>query len=120
MGAILVDACGWTSLIDAGLNVDIALNSVIGNPELKITERVKNELDRLSKSNRGLLLSLLYKRSEVIESGEGHTDDELLSISSRMSWPVLTVDRGLKKRLIERGCSYIEVTSGPSLRLVSP
>ena len=84
MGAILVDACGWTSLIDAGLNLDIALSSVIGNPELKITEGVKNELDRLSKSNRGLLLSLLYKRSEVIESGEGHTDDELLSISSRM------------------------------------
>jgi len=31
---------------------------------------------------------------------------------------VLTVDRGLKRKLVEKGCSFIEVTSGPSLRLV--
>jgi len=30
----------------------------------------------------------------------------------------LTVDRRLKERLVSSGGSYIEVTSGPSLRLV--
>ncbi len=120
MGVVLVDSCGWVSLVDAGLNLDISLREVVGEPDLKITESVKNELDRLSEGREGLLLELLYSRCEVLDSEEGHADDELLSVSSLNSWPVLTVDRRLKKRLIENGCSYIEVTSGPSLRLIGP
>ncbi len=107
-------------MVDAGINLDIALNEVVGNPNLKITQGVKKELDALAKRRAGLLEGLLYSRSEVVESNIGHTDDALLSLSEEMSWPVLTVDRALKRRLVERGCSYIEVTSGPSLRLVEP
>ena len=120
MVGVLVDACGWASLVEAGLNLDIALNQVIGDAELKITEGVKEELELLSEKKSGLLLGLLYGRSEVVEVGNGHTDDALLSIAAEKSWPVLTVDRGLKRRLVEQGSSYIEVTSGPSLRLIQP
>ncbi len=118
MVGILVDACGWVSLIDAGLNLDIALNDVIGKAELKVTNSVKAELDSLAESRSGLLLSLLYSRSEEIEVEKGHTDNSILDLAIKNGWPVLTVDRGLKRRLMEEGGSYIEVTSGPSLRLV--
>ena len=118
MVSVLVDACGWVSLIDAGLNLDISLNDVVGKAELKITTGVKEELDSLSRTRSGLLLELLYSRSEVVDSGEKHTDDALLALATENQWPVLTVDRVLKKRLVEGGCSYIEVTSGPSLRMV--
>lgn len=120
MVAVLVDACGWVSLIDAGLNLDISLSEVVGEAELKITEGVRSELDALSESRGGLLLDLLYRRSEVIISEEGHTDDALLALAIEKRWPVLTVDRLLKRRLAEEGGSYIEVTSGPSLRLIRP
>ena len=120
MVSVLVDACGWVSLIDAGLNLDISLNEVVGKAELKITAGVRAELESLSKTRGGLLLDLLYSRSEVIDSESGHTDDALLAIATENQWPVLTVDRMLKKRLVEEGCSYIEVTSGPSLRMVEP
>lgn len=120
MVAVLVDACGWVSLIDAGLNLDISLSEVVGEAELKITEGVRSELDALSESRGGLLLNLLYRRSEVIISEEGHTDDALLALAIEKRWPVLTVDRLLKRRLAEEGGSYIEVTSGPSLRLIRP
>ncbi len=120
MVSVLVDACGWVSLIDAGLNLDISLNEVVGKAELKITAGVRNALESLSKTRGGLLLDLLYSRSEVIDSESGHTDDALLAIATENQWPVLTVDRMLKKRLVEEGCSYIEVTSGPSLRMVEP
>ena len=120
MVSVLVDACGWVSLIDAGLNLDISLNEVVGKAELKLTEGVREELESLSKTRGGLLLDLLYIRSEVIDSESGHTDDALLAIATENQWPVLTVDRMLKKRLVEEGCSYIEVTSGPSLRMVEP
>ncbi|MAB36180.1 MAG: hypothetical protein CL975_02505 [Euryarchaeota archaeon] len=118
MVSVLVDACGWVSLIDAGLNLDISLNEVVGKADLKITTGVREELDSLSESRSGLLLDLLYRRSEVVDSKENHTDDALLALAIQNRWPVLTVDRVLKKRLVEGGCSYIEVTSGPSLRMV--
>ena len=118
MVSVLVDACGWVSLIDAGLNLDISLNEVVGKADLKITAGVKGELDALSETRGGLLLDLLYRRSEVIDSEHRHTDDALLALATHNRWPVLTVDRVLKKRLVESGCSYIEVTSGPSLRMV--
>ena len=38
MVGVLVDACGWVSLVDAGLNLDISLNKAIGEAELKITD----------------------------------------------------------------------------------
>lgn len=118
MVGVLVDACGWVSLVDAGLNLDISLNETIGEAELKVTDSVRRELDSLAGSRGGLLLDLLYSRAEFVKSEEGHTDTSLVEISIEMGWPVLTVDRGLKKKLVERGCSFIEVTSGPSLRLV--
>ena len=118
MVGVLVDACGWVSLVDAGLNLDISLNETIGEAELKITDSVRMELDSLAGSRGGLLLDLLYSRAEVVKSDVGHTDTNLVEISFETGWPVLTVDRGLKRKLVERGCSFIEVTSGPSLRLV--
>jgi len=118
MVGVLVDACGWVSLVDAGLNLDISLNETIGEAELKVTDSVRRELDSLAGSRGGLLLDLLYSRAEFVKSEEGHTDTNLVEISIEMGWPVLTVDRGLKRKLVERGCSFIEVTSGPSLRLV--
>ena len=118
MVGVLVDACGWVSLIDAGLNLDISLNETIGEAELKVTDSVRKELDSLAGSRGGLLLDLLYSRAEFVKSEEGHTDTNLVELSIEMGWPVLTVDRGLKRMLLERGCSFIEVTSGPSLRLV--
>ena len=118
MVGVLVDACGWVSLVDAGLNLDISLNETIGGADLKVTDSVRRELDALAGSRGGLLLDLLYSRAEFVKSEEGHTDTNLVEISIEMGWPVLTVDRGLKRKLVERGCSFIEVTSGPSLRLV--
>ena len=59
MVGVLVDACGWVSLVDAGLNLDISLNKAIGEAELKITDSVKRELDSLASRRGGLLLNLL-------------------------------------------------------------
>ena len=88
--------------------------------ELKLSAGGRGGIESLSRTRGGLLLDLLYDRWEVIDSESGHTDDALLAIATENRWPVLTVDRMLKKRLVEEGCSYIEVTSGPSLRMVEP
>jgi rRNA-processing protein FCF1 len=120
MVGVLVDACGWVALMDAELNIDDALEGVVGQAELMVLESVHRELDLLSQQRKGLLLSLLESRSERILDLDGmsHPDEMLVTLSGSRRWPVLTVDRGLKERLISSGGSYIEVTSSRFLRLV--
>ena len=120
MVGVLVDACGWAALIDAGLNLDDAMQGVIGQADLMVLECVHRELGLLSQQRKGLLLDLLERRSERISDLEGmvHADEMLVTLSRSRRWPVLTVDRGLKERLISSRGSYIEVTSGRFLRLI--
>ena len=122
MVSVLVDACGWVAMMDAGLNLDEAMKNVVGKAALLVLDSVQNELELLSQRRKGLLLELLVVRSERVPDIEGmsHPDEMLIQMSTANGWPVLTVDRQLKERLIGFGGSYIEVTSGRSLRLVSP
>ena len=120
MSGVLIDACGWVALVDARLNLDSAMLEVAGSPNYILLNSVNKELYELSKTRGGLLLELLSSRCEMREDvvGMNHTDDMLVDISKTNGWPVLTVDRRLKERLVSVGASYIEVTSGPALRLV--
>ena len=120
MSSVLIDACGWVALVDARLNLDVAMASVAGSPRLLVMDSVDAELQKLSQTRGGLLLDLLEQKSERMSDIEGmkHTDDMLVELSVESSWPVLTVDRRLKERLVSAGGSYIEVTSGPALRLI--
>ncbi len=85
-----------------------------------IEEAVVEELNKLALQREGLLLDLLLSRCEILANpvGLNHVDDGLLHIATETKMPVLTVDRYLKQRLAESGCSYVEVTSGRTLRLV--
>ena len=122
MVAVLVDACGWVAMMDAGLNLDEAMKNVVGKADLLVLDSVQNELELLSQRKKGLLLELLLNRSERVPDIEGmsHPDEMLVQMSTANGWPVLTVDRQLKETLIGSGGSYIEVTSGRSLRLFGP
>lgn len=120
VNCVLIDACGWAALIDAGLNLDVAMSKVIGKPRYLLLEKVREELISLSKQRKGLLLKLLDSKSEIIAAPKElrHTDGMLLELSKENNWPVLTVDRRLKERLINNGGSYIEVTSRNVLILI--
>ena len=120
MSSVLIDACGWVALVDAKLNLDVSMASVAGSPRLLVLDSVAKELGNLSKTRGGLLLDLLEQRSVRMSDIEGmkHTDDMLIELSVESGWPVLTVDRQLKERLVSSGGSYIEVTNGPTLRRV--
>lgn len=120
LSGLIIDACGWAALVDARLNLDVAMAPIIGSPKLLVLDSVAKELESLSNKRSGLLLDLLEQRSERMPDIEGmkHTDDMLVKVSVDSGWPVLTVDKRLKERLVSAGGSYIEVTSGYSLRLV--
>ena len=95
---------------------------VVGTFEPILLKRVLEELERIQiKTTTPLLLDLLKSRSEIMVGPEEatHPDDQLVIIAGQEKWPVLTVDRRLKQRLIEMNSSYIEVMSGQNLRMVS-
>ncbi len=117
MVGVLVDSCGWVAISKSGLNIDIEMEKILGKAELKITSNVKNELKSLNKKN--LMLEILLHKSELVGNRlVQHTDTELINLSKRFAWPVLTIDKELKAKLVKNGCSYIEVTSSKSLRLI--
>lgn len=117
---VLVDACGWAALIDADLNIDSVMTDILGEFEFKVIESVNDELQRVPLKRRKLSLKLLEIKCEIVPDIENmsHTDDMLVNISLEKSWPVLTVDKELKERLIKSGGSYIEVTSSRNLRII--
>ena len=117
MVGILVDSCGWVAISKSGINIDIEMEKIVGKAELKITRNVKNELSALD--NKNLMLQILFLKAEVVgKQSKEHTDAELINLSRRFSWPVLTIDKKLKAKLVKNGCSYIEVTSSKSLRMI--
>ena len=119
VAGVLVDACGWVAVVDARINIDLELETQIGPVDLKVTELVLEELNRLAEhGSQSLLLDLLQDRAELV-AGEGeHTDDELLNLATTNGWPVLTVDKALKARLHEANASVIEVHGYKTLRLI--
>lgn len=122
MSKVLIDACGWVAIIEGGLNVDLAMADVIGTFEPVLLNQVLKELEMIQEeTTSALLLDFLKSRSVFIEGPEeaNHPDDQLVIVASQKNWPVLTVDRRLKQRLVEMNCSYIEVMSGQNLRFVS-
>ena len=44
MSSVLIDACGWVALVDARLNLDVAMASVAGSPRLLVLDSVAKEL----------------------------------------------------------------------------
>jgi rRNA-processing protein FCF1 len=122
MQEVLIDTCGWVAIVDSGINIDTSLNGLVGPFQLLLLENVKHELDDLANEKKNLLLPLIYSKAELIkalEESTNHTDDQLVDMANHRNCAVLTVDRGLKKRLIESSCRVIEVVSNKRLRLAT-
>ena len=119
MHKVLIDACGWVTVIEAGINIDQGLLDCAGTKQLAIVPNVISELESLN--DRKLMVPMLNSKAEMIipskDSGN-HTDDQLLAISLERKWPILTVDTELKKRLSESNIAWIEVSGRSHLRRV--
>ena len=119
MKRILVDACGWVAVVEAGINIDLALMNCCGFKELAIVPNVILELESLN--NTKLMISMLEAKAEMLEvpiDSGNHTDDQLYSIAQEKKWPILTVDTELKRRLSKSNLSWVEVSGRSHLRLV--
>lgn len=118
MSRVLIDACGWVAVIEAGINIDQALLECTGTRKIAIVESVMTELEALPGN---YLLGILSAKAEIVEADKEvghHTDDQLFAIAKRENWPVLTVDSEFKRRLSKANLSWVEVSGRSHLRLV--
>ena len=119
MKKVLVDACGWVAVIEAGINIDLALLECCGCKDLAVVPNVISELKSLN--NPKLMISMLESKSEMlvapIDSGK-HTDDQLFALAVENNWPILTVDTELKRRLSKSNLNWVEVSGRTHLRMV--
>ena len=100
MGDVLIDACGWVALIDAGLNIDSALSSLIGPPHFILLPSVLEELTLIQEKRtlrNTIMLELLLQRSTMVEEKSGHTDD-LMTQYVRFRGKEPKIEPLLKKR----------------------
>lgn len=121
---IIIDACGWVAIIDAGINFEIELEHLFGAFELITLPEVTGELEKLN-LNRArkntLLLELLAKKSTEVtylSNDLRHTDDIIYDLAVNQKLAVLTVDKNLKMRLFKSGIDVIEVVQNNHLNLI--
>ena len=121
---IIIDACGWVAIIDAGINFEIELEHLFGNFELITLPEVTGELENLNLNRarkNSLLLELLAKKSTQIDYFSNdlrHTDDIIYDLAVNRKLAVLTVDKDLKMRLLKSGIDVIEVVQNNHLNLI--
>ncbi len=119
----MVDTCGWIALIDAEINVDYAFAEIFGKYEFIVINPVWEELNIFQKNNsKNILLDLLRKKSSDFNDNElveKHTDNQLLLLSKKNGWPVLTVDKKLKERLHDSNCKVVQVVGNKKIELIS-
>ena len=66
MQQVLIDACGWVACIDAKLNIDQAMETLLGPCEWLLLPSVFDELNRLQEDRgraKPLLLNMLEAKS---------------------------------------------------------
>ena len=122
MQRVLIDACGWVAVVEAGINIDIALAELIGPAEICVFPAVKKEIETIAKNGGdSMLLPLLNAKATIVEadleSGD-HPDDQLFDLSFKNKWRILTIDKYLKHRLADAGLSWIEVQGRKRLVLL--
>jgi len=121
---IIIDACGWVAIIDAGINFEIELEHLLGNFELIVLPEITKELEKLNLKRarkNSLLLDLLAKKSneiDYISHDLRHTDDIIYDLALNQNLAVLTVDKNLKMRLFKSGIDVIEVVQKNHLKLI--
>ena len=121
---IIIDACGWVAIIDAGINFEIELEHLLGNFELIVLPEITKELEKLNLKRarkNSLLLDLLTKKSneiDYISHDLRHTDDIIYDLALNQKLAVLTVDKNLKMRLFKSGIDVIEVVQNNHLKLI--
>jgi len=111
---VLLDTSAIFMIFENSIRIEDELNRLLGSYDVRIIQEIFNEINFLKEKGSGkqkLLAktSLLFiKRYEVLPGERGNTvDDSLLMTAKSISAIVVTNDKELRKKLLNKGIQTI-------------
>ncbi len=109
----ILDANALIMPFQFGINLDLELERVLGNPDVYVPSSVKSELQGLDRKD-ALKLSEKYKTVKVSKGA----DDGVLEAAVKIEGVIVTNDKGLKNRARKMGIPVVFLRSRSHLELI--
>ncbi|WP_144906495.1 PIN domain-containing protein [Halobellus captivus] len=127
MTTVILDTNALMMPIELDVRVFDELDRLVGaNADLVVPRAVVAELEKLSAAGNGAeataasVGSDLVSRCRVVETGVSYADDAVVELAEREGGYVLTNDRPLRDRLLERGVRVIGLRGRNTLEITEP
>jgi rRNA-processing protein FCF1 len=120
--AVILDVNALMSPFQTAINLDIELSKVLPDRVPIVPTSVIRELEMLKKKGNDwrikAALELASKYDWVDIKGRG--DAPIFNLALKKRWPVVTMDRRLRKKLLERGIPVVLLREKGRMELKEP
>ena len=127
MTTVILDTNALMMPVELDVRVFEELDRLLGSDADYVVPRsVVAELEKLAAAGNGAEATAasvgrdLVARCRVVETGESYADDAVVELAAREHGYVLTNDRPLRDRLLERGVRVIGLRGRNTLEITEP
>jgi rRNA-processing protein FCF1 len=127
MTTVILDTNALMMPVELDVRVFEELDRLLGSDaEYVVPRSVVAELEKLSAAGNGTEATAasvgrdLVSRCRVVETGESYADDAVVELAADEDGYVLTNDRPLRDRLLERGVRVIGLRGRNTLEITEP
>lgn len=115
---VIIDTNAFIMQVEYRINFEYELMGLLGSFEILIPVTVLNELKSIKDkhSKAALKIAQKYRTIESVKRG----DEAIISLAVKLHAIVITNDRELRKRLIEKGLSVVYVRQRSYLAMEVP
>ncbi|MGQ4554419.1 DUF188 domain-containing protein [Halobellus sp. GM3] len=127
MTTVILDTNALMMPVELDVRVFEELDRLVGADADLVTPRaVVAELEKLSEAGNGVEATAasvgrdLVSRCRIVETGVSYADDAVVELAAQEGGYVLTNDRPLRDRLLERGIRVIGLRGRNTLQITEP
>ena len=120
--AVILDVNALMAPFQMGFNLDKELSMILPEKVPVVPTSVVRELEMILKkgSDWKVKAALDLSRKYQLIDIKGRGDAPIFNLALKMKWPVVTLDRKLKVKLLDRGIPVIFVRGKGHLQLMEP
>lgn len=115
---VIIDTNAFIMQVEYRIDFEYELMGLLGSFEILIPVTVLNELKHIKNKHSKVALKIAqkYRNIESVKKG----DEAILSLAVKLNAIVITNDRELRKRLIEKGLSVVYIRQRSYLAIEVP
>lgn len=119
---VILDVNALMAPFQTGINLDLELAETLPGYEPVVPSSVIRELEMLVRNSNDWKLKAALKLANnyrIIDI-KGRGDSPIFNLSVNRRWPVATMDRNLRKKILSRGIPVVFVRGRGHMELVEP